>query len=61
MRDLIISLFGTYSPITYTDAEGITYIPSGLAGVDIEYVLGVTGFFICLICLFKLLGVFFKK
>lgn len=48
MKRLLIELFGSYVPITYTNAEGLEIIPNGLSGVDIPYVLGVLLFGITL-------------
>lgn len=65
MRDVIINLFGEYTPVM-TDIfnEAGEYVgsvvASGMAGVDWAYVLGVLGFFIVLYSAFRLLGVFFK-
>lgn len=65
MRDVIINLFGEYTPVM-TDIfnEAGEYVgqsvASGMAGVDWTYILGVLGFFIVLYSAFRLLGVFFK-
>lgn len=48
MKSLILSLFGTYVPTTYLNAEGIEIIPNGVSGLDIPYLLGVLLFAICL-------------
>ncbi len=56
MIDVIRGLLGTYTPIT----DGTGVIPSGLAGVNIEYVVCAVLFGICLVCVFKLLGVVLK-
>lgn len=60
MRDLVISLFGTYSPIVPTDSA-ITADFSGFAYADWPWLFGVIIFSICLISLFKILGVFFNN
>lgn len=65
MRDVIISVFGDYSPVMsdVLDSEGAVIgevVASGMAGVDWPYVLGVLGFFLILYSFFRLLGVFFK-
>lgn len=69
---MIIDLFGSYQPVTYTEyisyttADGATMwdsyevVASGLAGVDWPWVAGVFLFAIVLYSLFRLLGVFFK-
>lgn len=61
MLSLIESIFGTYVPVTYQvyDAATQAYesvIPSGSAGVDWPYVLGVLGFFLMLYCIMRLIG-----
>ena len=51
MRDLISTLFGSYTPPTYTETVGeVTreVIPAGAAGVDWTYVLGVLAFLLVL-------------
>lgn len=57
MRDLIVSIFGTYTPVS--DASGI--VPSGAAGVDWTFVGGIVLFAIVLLSFFKLLGVVIKR
>lgn len=64
MKDLIISIFGTYEPVTYTQIIGeeeLVYIPDGFAGVDMPYVLGVLGFFLVLYCFLRLIGGVFSR
>lgn len=61
MRDLIIAIFGTYSPVTtqvWNETEQVydTVVASGAAGVDWTYVLGVFGFFLVLYCILRILG-----
>lgn len=72
MRNMIIELFGRYTPVTYSEyfyytaADGTVLqdynevVASGLAGVDWPWVMGVLLFAIVLYSLFRLLGVFFK-
>lgn len=72
MKDLIISLFGEYSPVmtqAYTTIQDAdlgtitqTYdvVASGMAGVDWPWLMGVVLFALVLWSLFRLLGVFFK-
>lgn len=69
MKDLIISIFGTYEPITYVhefaqwDTVTEQYIvmqedviPSGLAGCDWTYILGVLAFLVVLYCILRIIG-----
>jgi len=69
MRDLIISIFGSYTPVTYVheyaqwDAVTEQYITiretviaSGFAGVDWTYVLGVLAFLVVLYCILRIIG-----
>lgn len=69
MKNLIIELFGVYTPVTYMenvyDAAGEVVnmqevVASGVAGVDWPWVMGVILFAIVLYSLFRILGVFFK-
>lgn len=60
-RDLIIAIFGEYTPVTYSVynhyTESLeTVVANGLAGVDWCYVLGVLGFFLVLFCILRILG-----
>lgn len=64
MRALIESLFGVYTPPTYTETVGEvtrTIIPSGAAGVDWPYVLGVSAFLLVLYCVFRIFGAVISK
>lgn len=65
MKDLIESIFGTYTPVTYEafeyDASGVLrklgdYVPDGAAGVDWMYVLGVVIFIVTLYCILRIIG-----
>lgn len=56
MRDLMISLFGVYSPVQYVTTAGETIIPSGAAGVDWTFVLGVSLFSFFAFSCFKVIG-----
>ena len=72
MKDLVISIFGIYSPVmsesavVLTDLDGNSFIEtyevvaSGAAGLDWPWIMGVLLFAIVLWSLFRLLGVFFK-
>ena len=57
MRDLIISIFGVYTPVT--NAAGTPL--QGMAGVDWPYLAGVALFGLVLYSFFRLLGVVFKR
>lgn len=56
MKDLIISIFGVYEPVSVINALGETEYLSGVAGVDWPYVLGVIGFFVTLYCILRIIG-----
>lgn len=72
MKDLILDIFGTYTPVmtevglVVTDADGYSTVEtfeavaSGAAGLDWPWLMGVLLFAIVLWSLFRLLGVFFK-
>lgn len=72
MRDLIISLFGEYQPLTeivtrtYTYGNGetssttIEQTIAGVAGIDFVYVSEVLLFAIVLISFFKIVGALIK-
>lgn len=68
MKDLILTIFGAYEPVTTTAAyvvpgaegstlEEVQVIASGLAGVDWPWVAGVLLFGIVLYSLLRLVGV----
>lgn len=64
MRTLIESLFGVYTPPTYTEIVGETVqevIPFGAAGVDWPYVLGVLAFLLVLYCILRIFGAVVSK
>ena len=61
MRDLIIAIFGQYTPVSYTVYNAATdsydtVIAQGFSGVDWPYILGVFGFFMCLYCVLRIIG-----
>lgn len=55
MKDLILSLFGAYTPVMSGEA-----VAFGLAGVDWPWVAGVLLFAIVLYSFFRLVGVLLK-
>lgn len=56
IKSLIISLFGSYVPNTYVNADSVSVIPDGLSGVDIVWLSGFILFSITLVCVFKIIG-----
>ena len=59
MRELMQSIFGTYTPVSVTETvDGVETVRflNGFAGVDWEYIGGVFLFTVCVYCLFRLLG-----
>lgn len=56
IKDFLELFFGTYTPVTYESADGVSIIASGLAGVDIPFVLGVCLFALVVYSAFRLLG-----
>lgn len=65
MREMLQSLFGTYTPLTYeaVAADGSIVVTPvlGVAGVDWEWVAGVFLFSIVLYAFFRLVGVLLKN
>ncbi len=55
MLQAIQNIFGVYTPITYV-VNGVSTIPNGIAGVNMEYLAEVVLFAICLISVFKIIG-----
>lgn len=72
MKDLILTLFGTYDPVmtqeavAVTSVDGVTVIEyvdvvaSGFAGVDWPWVIGAFAFLLCLYSFFRIIGMIFK-
>ena len=56
MTETIEMIFGEYTPVVYTLADGTV-----TTGVDWSYVAGVLIFSICLWSAFRLLGMVFKR
>lgn len=61
MIALLRDIFGTYTPITYVTENGETIIPSGISGVNIEYIVGVAIFLIAFYSLFRIIGALITK
>ena len=63
-KQFVLSLFGSYTPVTYSVVQGETsydVVASGFAGVDWPWVIGALIFCICLYSFFRLLGLVFKR
>lgn len=62
MRDLMISLFGQYTPVTFIEPEtSAEVVAQGAAGIDWPWVLGVLIFALALYSLFRIVGCFFRR
>lgn len=57
MRDLMITIFGSYLPNTDLNGEPL----AGLAGVDWEYIAGVILFGITLYCVLRCIEAVIRK
>lgn len=67
MKDLIISIFGSYEPIMTTEVhvvgdtlEELQVVASGMAGVDWAWLAGVALFAIVLYSFLRLVGVLLR-
>lgn len=65
MKDLILTIFGVYEPVTTAvyDASGAFVgqtVASGVAGVDWPYIAGILLFAIVLYSFFRLVGMVLK-
>lgn len=67
MKDLIVSIFGSYEPILTTEThivgdtlETVEVVASGMAGVDWAWLAGVVLFAIVLYSFFRLVGVLLR-
>lgn len=61
MKDLIVSLFGSYEPVmTSVAGDSVQVVASGMAGVDWEWIAGVVLFAIVLYSFFRLVGVLLR-
>lgn len=61
MKEIIVSLFGEYVPVSVVTDSGAILYPSGAAGVDWAYVLGVLCFAIVLYSLLRFVGGLFRR
>lgn len=57
MLDSIRAIFGTYTPMVGADGSVLT----GLASINFEYVTEVVLFSICLVSVFKIIGVVLRR
>lgn len=67
MKDLILSIFGSYEPIMTTEVhmvgdtlEELQVVASGMAGVDWAWIAGVVLFAIVLYSFFRIVGVLIR-
>ena len=61
MKEIMQSIFGTYEPLSYiNEFDEVQYI-EGIAGWDMQYILGVLLFCICLYSLFRIIGIIIKN
>ena len=68
MMALVEAIFGTYTPVTYTDYlymngsyQAVEMIAGGVAGVDWPWISGVLLFCICLYSFFRIIGSFIRR
>ena len=66
LKEIIISIFGTYEPVTYEVYNSVTdsydtVIASGMAGVDWAFIAGVLLFGITSFCVFRIIGGIIKN
>lgn len=57
LKLLISNLIGAYQPVEYQIDGGLTVIPSGMAGVDWEWLGALLLFMLSFYCIFRLVGV----
>lgn len=55
MFNWMLDTFGSYTPITFIDDEGISHAIHGMAGVDWSYVCSVVIFCTFVVCIFNLI------
>lgn len=61
MKAIVLSLFGTYVPVTTLASDGVTeVVASGFAGVDWPWLVGAGLFAIVLYSFFRLVGVLLR-
>lgn len=56
LKSLVVNFIGLYQPNTYIDND-VEIIPSGLAGVDIPWLMSALLFGLSFYCVFRLVGV----
>lgn len=59
MKDLVLTLFGSYEPVTQL-VDGVAVPLDGLAGIDWPWLVGVFLFAIVLYSFFRLVGVMLR-
>lgn len=57
LKVLLSNLIGTYQPVEYQIDGGLSVIPSGMAGVDWEWLGALLLFMLTFYCVFKTVGV----
>jgi len=61
MKEIMQSIFGTYEPLTYVNELNEVRYVEGIAGWDMQYILGVLLFAVCLYSLFRIIGLIIKN
>lgn len=61
LKVFLDNILGTYTPIVFSDSNGIDIIPNGFSGLDIPYIIRAITFLIVVYSLFRILGVIMSK
>lgn len=61
LKEILNVFIGSYEPITYVNAEGISVIPEGLAGVDFGWIAGALIVILGVYSIFRVIGIVISK
>lgn len=61
LKEILNIFVGSYEPITYVTSDGLTVIPSGLAGVDFGWIFGALLVILGVYSIFRVIGIVISK
>lgn len=61
IQQILNTLIGDYTPVSYTSIDGVEIIPSGFSGVDWGYILSALLFIVGIYSIFRVVGSIISK
>lgn len=61
IKDLVVDIFGTYTPTTYVNSDNLSVPIDGIGSLDFAYIGGVILFIIAFYSVFRIIGGLIKK